>query len=344
MTDIKKSSLVIYLITLAIIIIIVLFVEPENLIQSFLKLEFLGILILLSLYLIDLLIRSYRWKLLLIAQGVKVPFRSLFLPVSSALAINLFTIARAGEAVRVFSLKRSHNTKYSDSLSSIVIEQVLSIIGLLIVVTGSLFLIGYSFQVSEGSQEIQLLLIILFLISGGLTLLIGVILVNPNPVYRFLSYLPTFFQEKLTSVFTAFIRGLTDLRTYPSLLLQGIFTSVLVWVIEGLMLYVIALSVFPSFGLSELPLVIAASCAGNITFIVPILPGAMGEYEIVIAFILSNSPLYEGFGATSVGFLDRIIKSAILGVIGGYATVKLGGTELLRYRTKFASVKEEEKA
>jgi uncharacterized membrane protein YbhN (UPF0104 family) len=110
------------------------------------------------------------------------------------------------------------------------------------------------------------------------------------------------------------------------------------------MLYIIALSVFPTFGLAEIPLVIAASCAGNITFIVPILPGAVGQYEIVIAFILSNSPLYEGFGATSVGFLDRIIKSVILGILGGYATVKLGGTELLKHQAKFTNIKENEKA
>jgi uncharacterized protein (TIRG00374 family) len=341
MYRIKRSSLAIYLITIVVILAIIIFIEPENLIQSFFELELFGIFFLLILYLIDLLVRSYRWKLLLIAQGVEIPVRSLFLPVSSALAINLFTVARAGEAVRIFSLKRQYDTKYSDSLSSIVIEQVLSIIGLLIVVTGSLFLIGYSFQVGEGSQEIQLLLFVLFLVSVGFTIVIGLILIAPSPIYVILGLFPMFIRDKLISAYDAFIRGLKDLRTYPNLFLQSILASALIWILEGFMLYIITLSVFPSFGLSELPLVVAASCAGNITFIVPILPGAVGEYELVIALILSNSPLYEGFGATSVGFLDRIVKSAVLGILGGYATVKLGGTELLKYRDKFTEIKEE---
>ena len=119
MNGIKKSTVAIYLLTLAIIIAIVLFVDPKNLVLSLQHLELMGILLLVILYLFDLLVRSYRWKILLIAQGVKIPIRSLFLPVTSALAIHLFTIARAGEAVRVISLKQSHETKYSDSLSAL---------------------------------------------------------------------------------------------------------------------------------------------------------------------------------------------------------------------------------
>ncbi|MHA2173731.1 MAG: lysylphosphatidylglycerol synthase transmembrane domain-containing protein [Candidatus Hodarchaeales archaeon] len=332
----EKSSYIIYAITVIVLILIVLFINPDILIQNFLKLGIMGVLLLVLLYFLDLIIRTYRWKVLLIAQGEDIPFRSLFLPVSSALAINLFTIARAGEAVRMLSLKRSHNTKYSDSLSSIVIEQVLSIIGLLIVTTGSLFFIGSSFNIGEDSQIVGQLVIILFLISIVSLAFIGVILFNPSFVYRIINFFPDFFREKLKAVVEAFNRGLSDLRSHPILLTQGIITSSLVWIIEGIMLFVIAISVFPTFGMIDFPWVITASCAGNVTFIVPILPGAVGEYETVIAVILFNSPNYPGEYAASVALIDRVVKSVMLGIIGGYATLRLGGMELLRYRASIS--------
>jgi uncharacterized protein (TIRG00374 family) len=334
----KKSSLVIYTISIIILIILLIFINPENLIQNLLLLGVWGISILFILYFLDLFIRTYRWKLLLIAQGADIPIKSLLLPVCSALAINLFTIARAGEAVRILSLKRNHGTKYSDTLSSIVIEQVLSIIGLLVVTTGSLFLIGSSLQAGEGSQIIEQLILILFLSSGGGLLVLIIILIKPDIIYRILNKSPMVIRSKLTSAYEAFIRGIADLRSKPTLLLLGIVTSSLIWLIEGLMLYIISLSVFPTFSISDLPWVIAASCAGNITFIIPILPGAMGQYEVIIAFILSNSPNYPGSDATLIALIDRITKSFLLGIIGGYATLKLGGMEVIRFEQDYSKI------
>ncbi|MHA1976309.1 MAG: lysylphosphatidylglycerol synthase transmembrane domain-containing protein [Candidatus Hodarchaeales archaeon] len=335
----KRPSILLYIITLIVLLFIVVYINPTNLIESFFQIGFWGIILLVFFYIIDLIVRTYRWKVLLIAQGTDLPLSSLILPVCSALAINLFTIARAGETVRIISLKRNQNVKYSDSISSIVIEQVLSIIGLLIVVTGSLFFISFSFQTEESSEIVGQLVLLLLLISGGGLLLIGIVLMKPSLVYKILNFFPEFLKDKLTAAFEAFIRGLTDLRAQPSLLFQAILTSAAIWAIEGFMLHIIALSIFPSFTLVDLPWVIAASCVGNITFIIPILPGAMGEYEAVIAIILSNSPHYVGTDATLVAFIDRVVKSVILGILGGYATIQLGGTALLKYRRDYTNLK-----
>ncbi|MCK4848585.1 MAG: flippase-like domain-containing protein [Candidatus Heimdallarchaeota archaeon] len=335
----KKSSLAIYSVSIIILISILIFINPENLIQKILLLGIWGLAILLILYLLDLFIRTYRWKLLLIAQGADIPLKSLFLPVCSALAINLFTIARAGEAVRIFSLKRNHGTKYSDTLSSIVIEQVLSIIGLLVVTTVSLFFIGNSLQTGTESQIIEQLILILFLSSGGGLAGIIIILIKPDIIYKVLNKSPNAIRSKLTSAYEAFVRGISDLRSKPTLLFQGIVTSSLVWLIEGLMLFIISLSVFSTFDLVDLSWVIAASCAGNITFIIPILPGAMGQYEVIIAIVLSNSPHYPGFDAAVIALIDRIAKSFLLGILGGYATLKLGGKEILRFGENYSNIK-----
>ncbi|MFX0207053.1 MAG: YbhN family protein, partial [Candidatus Hodarchaeota archaeon] len=270
------STILIYAVTLLILIFLILFVNPENLVNSMIQLGFWGILILGVLYIIDLIIRAFRWKFLLIAQGIHLSVKSLILPVASALAINLFTIARAGEFARLYALKRNNNTKYSDTLSSIVIEQILSIFGLLIVITGGLFFLSSSLQQIENSELIQQLITLLFIGSVSILIILSLIMIFPEFVEKIIRFFPLFIEIRLLSAYRAFLAGLSDLRSKPSLLFLGILSSTFIWLIEGLMLHVIAIFIIPEFGIIDLPWTITASCAGNITFIIPILPGAMG--------------------------------------------------------------------
>ncbi|MHA1972006.1 MAG: lysylphosphatidylglycerol synthase transmembrane domain-containing protein [Candidatus Hodarchaeales archaeon] len=338
----KIQKIAIYLVTLAVLGALILYVQPHLLIESILELGLFGIitlsLILIIFYSIDMLIRTYRWRVLLLAQGVDLPIKSLILPVISSLMINLFTIARAGEAIRLYTLKKNHNTKYSDTLSSIVIEQVLSIIGLLIIVTGSLFFLGNSLFGIEQSQIIRQLVVLLFVVSFSGLIFLGIVIIWPKIGEKFIQLFPSLIETKLLSAYKAFQSGLNDLRKKPQLLTMGIITSAFIWLIEGIMLFFIAIAVFPTHGsiftMIDLPWVVAASCAGNITFIIPLLPGAMGEYEGVVALVLNGAPNYPGSGAVSVALIDRFVKSIMLGVMGGFATIKLGGKELLQITRK----------
>lgn len=337
----KFPSVLIYIITIAVLIGIILFIGLQRLINYFTDFDLRGILMLVLLlfllYVVDMLIRIYRWQLLLNVQGVKLPYKSLIFPVVSALAINLFTIARAGEAIRLYALKRNYDTKYSDTLSSIVIEQVLSIVGLLFVITGSLILVGSSLMQIENSEIILQLVLIIFLgsVFGLITLIL--MMVKPDIIKKFFHFFPLFIEKRLDSAYQAFQAGIKGLRSQPLHLSLGIITSASIWVIEGIMIYVIAITVFPILELIDFPWVIAASCAGNITFIIPILPGAMGQYEVILALVLINSPNYPGQDAALIAFIDRLAKSIMLGIFGGYATLRLGGKEVIRLRKDFFS-------
>ncbi len=338
----KLPSILIYTITIAVLIGIILFIGLQRLINYFTGLDFEGILMLVLLlfllYLVDMLIRIYRWQLLLNIQGVKLPYKSLTFPVVSALAINLFTIARAGEAIRMYALKRNYDTKYSDTLSSIVIEQVLSIVGLLFVIIGSLFFVGSALLQIENSEIILQLVLIIFLVSVFGLIILLLMMVKPGIIEKFFHIFPLFIEKKLDSAYQAFQAGIKGLRSQPLYLSLGIITSASIWVIEGIMIYVIAITVFPILTPIDFPYVIAASCVGNITFIIPILPGAMGQYEVILALVLINSPNYPGHDAALIAFIDRIAKSVMLGIFGGYATLRLGGKEIIRLRKDFFSV------
>ncbi len=288
------------------------------------------------IYLLDLLVRAVRWKLLLRSQGVEIPVAQLLIPLTSALAINIFTIARAGETIRIYSLKRSHNVKLSDTLSTIILEQILSVIGLITVIIGSLILVG-GFFLSTSPSTIETSLIILgFLIILFILIIISLSLFFPQYVKRIINLFPQALAKPLLSIFTAFQKGVNDFRTKPLVLLVVILLSTSIWCFEGIMLYIITNSVL-NYSLSELGLIFLASSLGNLTFIIPILPGAMGEYEVVVALILSRSPNYQQAYATIVPLIDRILKSILLMIFGGYSTLRLGGTEVLRYRKEKVS-------
>ena len=346
----KLPSILIYTITIVVLIGIILFIGVQTLIQYFTHLDLGGIItlliLLILLYIIDILIRIYRWQILLMVQGVELPLKSLTFPVVSALAINLFTIARAGETIRMYTLKKKHETKYSDTLSSIVIEQVLSIIGLLFVITGSLFFVGSSLLQIENSEIILQLVVIVFLSSVICLIILGLMMYKPHIIENLIQIFPLLIKNRLQSAYKAFQTGLKGLREKPIHLTLGIITSASIWVIEGIMIYVIAFTVFLFYGKfltpMDLPWMIAASCAGNITFIIPILPGAVGEYEVVLALVLVNSPNYPGHGGTLIAIIDRLAKSIMLGLFGGYATLRLGGKEVIRLSKDFFSDSKEQ--
>jgi uncharacterized protein (TIRG00374 family) len=326
----RYTSFIIYAVTFSVLFVLALWINPETLVDKLFQLGIWIALILIGLYLIDLVIRTYRWKVLLQAQGVDLPMKTLALPVVSALTLNLFTIARAGETVRLYALKRYHNTRYADTFSSIVIEQVLSVISLLIVIIGSLIAIGGSLPQTPNYNVLQTLILLLFTATSLGLLMIAILSWRPEIGIRLISLFPTFLETRISSAYHSFILGISDLRSTPSLLIKGLVTSISIWILEGIMLFTITTSVFPVFDLIDLPWAISASAAGNITFFFPVLPGSIGGYEVMVALVLINAPNYPGTFATLVAVIDRVMKTLILVFLGGYSIIKLGGNELIR--------------
>lgn len=73
----------------------------------------------------------------------------------------------------------------------------------------------------------------------------------------------------------------------------------------------------------EFSIALFASTIGNLNFLFPLLPGAVGFYETFLAVLLSLSPYYKGY-ATTVPVTDRIIKTSMLAVLGLISLAKLG--------------------
>lgn len=94
----------------------------------------------------------------------------------------------------------------------------------------------------------------------------------------------------------------------------------------------------------EFQVALFASALGNLNFLFPILPGAALQYDLFLAFILSLSHYYDGSFAISVALTDRLIKTALLAVLGVFSLTKLGSNTLTVIRKKTDDVQKIEEA
>lgn len=299
---------------------------------SITRLGFIGFSLIIIIYLFDLLLRTVRWQILLKNQGYSsksIPLKTLFFPISASLIINLFTIARAGEISRMYILKKEKGVTYSDSLSTIAMEQSLSIFGLLVIVLMGLTSIGNTLiQDLDDASSINLLVIIFSILSIVLLLFLVFIMLYPDLFTKIISFFPKSIGYRINRLFLSFYKGLVNFKTKKVQLFFALILSTGIWFIEGILLYIIASSLFPIVTFIDLPWIIAASCLGNITFILPILPGAIGEYEVIVSIILLTSPSHLS-DVGVVAFIDRIVKTLVLGILGIPTIIKFGGKELL---------------
>lgn len=325
----KNKQLSVTILSILVIIIMIIFITPERLLNLNIKFEIAFILILL--FLTDLGARTIRWWILFLAQTqIKVPLVVLILPLLSSSLLNIILPARAGEIVRLYSLKRSNDVPLAVGLSVIVVEQMLNLMSLVLVMLfalGGIILSGVQLNYSIANQLLPVGLLGLIVALFGMIVLL---IVDPIKFIPVLKFFPSFINEKGNRLLKSLSIGLKALKTNYLLLISTVLFSMAVWIIEGLMILILAFNIIPPF--SDFNVALLASNIANLTFMFPVLPGAIGEYEAILAIMLTLSPswdLIQG-GATAVGFIDRIIKTGILVIIGGYSTVVLGVRDIIK--------------
>ena len=272
-------------------------------------------------------------------QGIKnIGLKNLLAPMFSSSLLNLVTPARAGDAVRLYALKKNNNIRYSIGLSVILVEQIITLFTLLIVGFGALLLIiatGIA-AVSNGNnftelQEILIdllpLLTIVYLVGT-----VGIIFLIFFDARKFIPLMKKFpIPEKITDKGADFLNtfgeGAKSLKQNPIHLLLAIVVSSSIWIIEGLMLWLFSIALIHSN--FEFEIALFASVMGNITFILPLLPGSVGTYEVLVGSFITLSQFYSQ-DALIIALVDRGVKTATLLILGGYATMVLQSQRLKR--------------
>jgi len=244
-----------------------------------------------------LVLRVFRWHLMLKVLDVKINLKSTFLIYFSGTAFGL-SPGRLGEVAKSHYLKRLVHTPVSTSAPTIIVERLLDVFAIMI------------------------LLIFIFLISGKQHESIILVLITLS-VSLFLIYQKKFLQSILSKMESLPLLGKISRKlipvldiiyvlTKPKILGKTLSFSILAWAIEALLVFFI----LKSFGI-ELSVItsqfiyIISSLVGSVSF----LPAGIGAVEgSLLGLLLSEDISYD----------DALAPILVIRLIGLWMTILFG--------------------
>lgn len=239
-----------------------------------------------GLYTLDMLVRAYRWKLILKGSNIEIRVRDSFMAYNLGNSLNIVIPAKIGDIARSYYLKRKFNYGYSLTLPSTFLDRLFDVVGVYVVILLCSIYILAQTELEPWLYDIFLLGIVVLLLA----FLVMELLVRRR------EYIGRIGNEKLRSfVFSlaeAFDCSFRDRRRFLVLLL----CSVAIWLSEGIFAYMI----FVSMGLHLNPIIlIFTTMIAVLTKVFPITPGGIGIFEGTMVLVLAMFGLGGGAAAAA---------------------------------------------
>jgi uncharacterized protein (TIRG00374 family) len=251
-------------------------------------------------------IRSERWKMLLVPSGHSVKLSSSFLSLMIGYLVNL-AIPRGGEVSRCYNLFKLEKTPVETSFGTVVVERIVDVICLLILIAFSFFvewkklstfIDTLDFSSGAGFQIPAWLVILFLLVVGGLILLF---LFRKN--------------EKLRKILVGFKEGLLSVFRLDNKALF-IFYSVAIWGLYFLMSYCV-IKAFPETEVLDFRAVITLFAIGSIAMAAP-LPGGAGSYHTLVPIglvMLYHLPKGDAIAFTFIFHAWQTLIMIVAGIV-----------------------------
>lgn len=230
-------------------------------------------------YALAVIVIAMRWQFLLRALR-SVPL----IPLTKIVAIgymgnNVYPF-RAGEALRLFLLKRGHDVPVAGAATTVVIERVFDGIVML-----SFILIGLFF-VDVTSEQIQQVINIAMPIFAIAVVVFFSLAMFPKNLEKLIAFVAGFFpsaiQDRLINLGNDILSGLQGLRS-PLHLLGAVIASYSTWAIEALVYWI----VMQAFGLDlGYPVALLVVGTVNLAGLIPASPGQIGVYEFFASAVM----------------------------------------------------------
>lgn len=235
----------------------------SSVLEAFTKVSLLTPMIMIGVYLLGFILRSWRWKLLL---PLGVPIGDSLGSVVLGYAANNILPARLGEFVRAQAIGNKCQISRSLALASILVERVFD--GL--VLTGLLYVGIRGSTLPTWAESIGFLGLSIF---GGALAFVSLLAITQFLWEVKITTLPA---SKLRDVLQQFGRGLTLVWRTPFLPITILSLTLTVWLVEGIMFYVaiqaFELKVPPTAAFFVMGLV-------NLGILVPSAPGYLGAFQ-----------------------------------------------------------------
>ncbi|MGJ3237698.1 MAG: lysylphosphatidylglycerol synthase transmembrane domain-containing protein [Anaerolineae bacterium] len=231
-------------------------------------------------YLVTKPIIAWRWQFLLRALQ-DVPINPLTrIVIIGYMGNNVYPL-RAGEALRLFLLKRNHGVPITGAATTVVIERVFDGIVMLSFVLVALLWVDIT------SEQVQLVVNIATPIFVIAVLVFFVLALFPSTLRRLIVTVTGLLPESLAQVVIALsdniLVGLGSLRS-PLDLFGSVATSYITWAIEAVVYWMVMEAFALDLGYGMALLVVGVV---NLAGLIPASPGQVGVYEFFTSAILT---------------------------------------------------------
>jgi hypothetical protein len=262
-----------------------------------------------------LLIRPWRWDILLRDINERIAFKNLFvLTVIGTFMNDITPGARlGGEPIRAYLLNRNFNVKIGKGLATVVVERIFDFF-----IFTAIAIVSYLYVIFAVGIERQNKIIITVFMLIMILILSGVIkaIFSESIAKRILGFLPSKFKTRFMETFWMFRISSVDLVRGGNTFIAIMFLTTLLWFFEILRPFIL----FHSLN-TPVPLLVVALITTLSLFLatIPILPGGLGTVEGVMVglYIAMNIPIHV---CVVVTLLDRLISFWLMILFGGTAT------------------------
>ena len=258
------------------------------------------------LWILDTVLRTTRWQILLRRIGIKLKFSNAWQIFVSSMFISNLSPAKTGDPMRAVILKRTEDESFSSSLSSVIIERMMDVVFLIIV---ALVSITFLFTNLGGMNQWVYFSIILYAAIIGF----GLFIVTSEKrskifftkLFKVFSFIPKVksYEVKVSKGSEKLFIAFRKYNHWPTLLSSFTFTAV-IWIMQGMTVYLsfksIGLDVYPIACVAVIPLTVLI---GVMTF----LPGALGSSEVITVTFFTTLFSITLPQVTAVAMISRLL-------------------------------------
>lgn len=267
--------------------------------------------VLAAIILLDLGIRSARWKILLRDAAPQVRLWPLVRLESIGLAINNVLFLRLGEVARGILAARELSIPVFSALASIFIERLLDTMALCAIFSIAAYLHPELVRADLGLMTAGL--------AAGIALFLGILSwLESVPMQQLFHSWP-----KVHSAMSQIMLGARPLRS-PVVVVQVVCLSFALWLADASLYWIgaKALSLVPEVTYGRAVFVLASAAASAI---LPAVPGAFGVFEQVVKVLLQSFGV-DGAAALGYAAFIHIVNYAIVTGLGIFFLYRQGLT------------------
>ena len=263
------------------------------------------------------LLRAIRWKLLLTPVKKTIHVSNTFWSTAVGSMVNTIIPIRLGEFVRAYTLGEKEGTGFASSLSSIVVERTLDMIGLLSIGVVTMLLV--SAQADLSSLAVNIFIAVAVFIAAILAVIIVGIKKEDlirSILTRTTSKIPLVkkYTTRITDFASSLIKGLKGLSQNPKMFIANMSLTWMLWLVSTSATY------FTFVAFNQPISFVAATLGGTLmalTHILPATPGYVGTYETFWSIIFLSLGVPENLllATALISHLVGLLPIIILGCI-----------------------------